>query len=261
MKVLAIMGSPRKGQTERMMSIFENELTALDKIEFEYLFLREQNLQACKGCAVCLEVGEEKCPIRDDRDLILQKMEEADGVIFATPNYSLQVSGLMKTFFDRFCFVFHRARFFHKTSMAFVTQGVYGASDIVKYIDNVVGFWGFNICKGIVLNIPWGVKNPKAQYPETENAKLEARIKEAALRFYKELLVRENKQPSIKRLMFFRLTRSAHKYSKEHKRDYEYFHNNGWLESAYFYETKLDIHKRIFGMIIDKMIANQAKGM
>jgi len=259
MKVLAVMGSPRKGQTDRLMGIFEKELTALGKIEFEYLFLRDQNLQACKGCAACLEIGEEKCPLNDDRDLVLQLLEDADGVIFATPNYSLQVTGLMKLFLDRFCFVFHRARFFHKASIAFVTQGVFGGGDIVRYIDNVAGFWGFNTCKGVVLDTPWGVRNPKAQYPEKESGKIERTIRAAAIRFYKELLFRNNRQPSMKRLLFFRLTRSAHKYSGERKRDYEYFSNNGWLESDYFYNVKLGIHKKVFGMFIDKMIENQAK--
>jgi len=35
----------------------------------------------------------------------------SDGVIFATPNYSFQVSGIMKVFLDRLGFAFHRRAF------------------------------------------------------------------------------------------------------------------------------------------------------
>jgi len=258
MKVLAIMGSPRKGQTNRMLNRFEKELKALGEIDFEYLMLRELNLQPCKGCANCLEVGEDKCPLKDDRDLILQKLSEADGVIFASPNYSLQVSGLMKLFLDRFAYIFHRPCFFGTTAMAFITQGVYGGKDIVKYINEVVGFWGMNICPGMVLTTPWGVRNP-IEYPQQENDKINAQIKAGAARFYQALNAPKYPAPSLKRMFFFRLTRSAHKYSKVHMRDYEYFANNGWFDSAYFYETKIGLHKRLLGSLIDRLIASQAK--
>jgi len=255
MKIVALMGSPRKGQTDRMVLQFEKELKKLADIDFEYIYLREMNLQSCKGCAVCLEIGEERCPLQDDRDLILQKLNEADGVIFATPNYSLQVSGLMKVFFDRFSFLFHRPQFFFKTSMAFVTQGVIGGGSIAKYINEVAGFWGMNVCKGVILTTPWGVRNPKAQYPENESSKINFQIKKAAVRFKNRLLGPQNLSPSIKRMAFFRLTRSAHKNSKIHLRDYVYFNNNGWFESEYFYDTKIGLHKLIIGKLIDKVVA------
>ncbi|MCK7489884.1 MAG: hypothetical protein MZU79_06380 [Anaerotruncus sp.] len=38
----------------------------------------------------------------------------SDGVVFASPNLSFQVSGMMKVFLDRLGFVFHRPRFFGK---------------------------------------------------------------------------------------------------------------------------------------------------
>jgi len=259
MKILAIMGSPREGQTDRMLNQFESELKALGDVDFEYLLLRKLNLQPCKGCAACLEVGEEKCPLKDDRDLILQKLNEADGVIFATPNYSMQVSGLMKLFLDRFCFIFHRPCLFHKTSMAFVTQGVFGGVKIIKYLDEVSGFWGFNISKGILLNTPWGVRNPRIEYPQKENDKITAKINEGAARFYNALKATNSPSPSMKRMLFFRLTRTAHKYSKVHLRDYEYFNKNGWFESEYYYDTKIGIHKRLIGRLIDRLIAVQAK--
>lgn len=259
MKILAILGSPRKGQTETALSNFEKELERLGELKFEYIYLRDVNLQTCKGCAVCLEDGEEKCPLHDDRDLLLRKLKEADGIIYATPNYSLQVTSLMKNFFDRFCFLFHRPCLFGKTSIALVTQGVYGGGSIIKYINEVSGFWGANICKGITLTTPWGVKNPRAEYPEAEMSKINAAIQKGAERFYGALTGPKYPSPSIKRMLFFRLTRSAHKYSNDHKRDYHYFKENGFFTSNYYYQTKIGLHKRILGSLIDKMIQVTSK--
>ncbi len=38
-----------------------------DEIEFEYVQLNEIWLETCKGCYVCIEKGEEKCPLKDDQ--------------------------------------------------------------------------------------------------------------------------------------------------------------------------------------------------
>jgi len=37
------------------------------EVEFDYLFLRDQNLKLCKGCFVCVTRGENLCPLKDDR--------------------------------------------------------------------------------------------------------------------------------------------------------------------------------------------------
>ncbi|WP_269850614.1 flavodoxin family protein [Methanosarcina horonobensis] len=88
----------------------------LGNIEFEYLMLKDADLSQCHGCFVCFTTGENHCPCKDDAPAIEQKMHSADGVIFATPVYGMNVSALMKTFIDRFSYIFHRPRFFDKKS-------------------------------------------------------------------------------------------------------------------------------------------------
>lgn len=259
MKVIAIMGSPRKGQTDRIVNMFERYLKSCGEVEFDYIHLKDLNLGSCRGCGLCLMKGEEYCPVKDDRNELYEKMVQADGVIFATPNHSLQVSGLMKNLFDRLCFVFHRPCFFHKSAIAIITQGVYGGNEIVKYINNVSEFWGFKVCKGITLTTPWGVTNPKIEWPESENKKIDLAVKKAAERFYKVLSTKKLPEPSLKRLIIFRFTRSAHKHSTDPARDYEYFKNNGWFDSQFFYETKLSWYKRMLGWLVDRFMAKQAQ--
>lgn len=259
MKVLAILGSPRKGQTYKAVALFEQHLKAYGSIEFSYVFLNETNLTQCRGCALCLESGEEFCPVKDDRPMLVEKMLESDGVIFATPNYSLQVSALMKIFLDRLCFVFHRPCFFGKASMAIVTQGVYGAGDIVKYLNTIGDFWGFNVCPGVAVTTPWGVANPGTKWPQAEQDKISLKLKKAAERFYRTLTGTKTPEPGLKKLALFRLVRTGHKYSKEHKRDYNYYSDNGWFASPYYYDTKLSWYKKALGALIDKWMAGQSK--
>ena len=66
--------------------------------------------------------------------MIIKKMIEADGVIFASPVYSLMVSALMKNFFERFGYLGHRPRFFDKYAMSMVTCSGYGAEDALDYM-------------------------------------------------------------------------------------------------------------------------------
>ncbi|MCK4826914.1 flavodoxin family protein [bacterium] len=65
MKILSIMGSPRKGDSYKITKIFEEKLSALEKVEFKYLFLGDINLEYCRGCSICMKKGEEFCPSKD----------------------------------------------------------------------------------------------------------------------------------------------------------------------------------------------------
>jgi multimeric flavodoxin WrbA len=75
--------------------------------------LKDVDLSQCRGCFGCFVKGEDHCPCKDDAS-IEQKMHDADGIIFATPVYGMNISALMKTFIDRFSYIFHRPRFFTK---------------------------------------------------------------------------------------------------------------------------------------------------
>lgn len=51
-----------------------------------------------------MDKGEEFCPLKDDRDILIEKMVNSGGIIFASPNYFFQVSAFMKIFLDRIAF-------------------------------------------------------------------------------------------------------------------------------------------------------------
>lgn len=74
MKILVVMGSPRKGNTYRAAERIRELMEVHGPVEFEYLWLRDTNLSPCRGCAVCVAKGEENCPNRDDAQAIVQTM-------------------------------------------------------------------------------------------------------------------------------------------------------------------------------------------
>jgi multimeric flavodoxin WrbA len=147
-RVTAFVGSARKKSTYNAVCQFMNSLQSLGDIEYEIVSLSDYRLGTCKGCKLCFDKGEEFCPLKDDRDVLIEKIVASDGVVFASPNYSFQVSAIMKIFLDRLGFAFHRPRFFGKTFTSIVAQGIYGGNTIVKYLDFVGNGLGFNTVKG-----------------------------------------------------------------------------------------------------------------
>lgn len=244
-KVTAFISSYRKQSTYKAVQEIEENLKVYGDIEFEYVFLKDYFLDYCRGCKLCLDKGEENCSLKDDRDLIIDKLTNSFGVIFATPNYSFQVSAIMKNLLDRLAFMFHRPRFFGKTFMAIVTQGAFGGGAILKYLNNMGENYGFNVVKGCCLN----TLEPMT---EIQQKKITRRIQKASARFYRGLMCSDMPSPSFFRLMMFRMTRtSIMEIVDEKYRDYKYFKENGWFKAGYYYDIHLGPLKKIAGRLFD----------
>lgn len=245
MKVTAFIGSARKKHTYQAAENFLIKLQSYGDVEYELVSLNEYNLKICKGCKLCCDKGEELCPLKDDRDILLQKIEESDGIIFASPNYSFQVSGMMKVFLDRFGFLFHRPRYFGKTFTSIVAQGVYGGNKIVKYFNFIGKALGCNVVNGSCI---------KTLEPMTEKAqqKIEETIEKHSKKFYKQLIKKEFPTPSLFDLMIFRLSRSGIKNQlDENYKDYVYYKEKGWFNSDFFYPVKFNPVKKLSGKLFD----------
>lgn len=247
MRVTAFIGSGRKRHSYIACEKFLQNLHSLGNIEYEMVRLSEYNLGTCKGCRICFDKGEEYCPHKDDRDMLIGKMNDSDGVIFASPNYSFQVSGLMKVFLDRLGFGFHRPSFFGKTFTSIVVQGIGKGEEIVKYLDFIGKGLGFNVVKGCCL---------KTLEPMTEKSqkKFDRIIDLQSKKYYTQLVKNEYPSPSLWWLMVFRMGRtSMYKMLDESCRDYTYYRDKGWFESDYFYPVKLNPFKKLTGKLFDKL--------
>ncbi len=252
-KVTAIVGSARKGHTYEAAVQFLNNLQAFGDVETEVVRLSDYQVQPCKGCRVCFRRGEEYCPLKDDRDALIEKIMASDGVVFASPNYSFQVSGLLKAFLDRLGFAFHRPRFFGKTCTSIVTQGIYGGGKIVDYLDFVGGGLGFNVVKGSCLMTIDPV-TAKQQH------KIDAVLARQAKRYHARLFKTGYPAPSLFKLFIFRMGRTKIELElDESSRDYTYYQTKGWLQSDYFYPTRLGMLMKGVGMLFDRMSAGMSK--
>jgi NAD(P)H-dependent FMN reductase len=224
-------------------------LQSFGDVHCEIVFLSECHLGVCRGCKSCFLRGEERCPLKDDRDMLIEKMMVSDGVVFASPNYSFQVSAIMKIFLDRLGFVFHRPRFHGKTFTGIIAQGIYGGSKVVKYLDFLGGGLGFNVVKGSCIT---------ALEPIAENnrRKMTEALARHAKRFHRQLLNPTHPAPSIFQLMAFRISRTSMKLTLgDDNRDYTYYRDHGWFDSEYYYPTRLGPLKRAVGATFDWMAA------
>jgi multimeric flavodoxin WrbA len=254
-KVTAFIGSPRKRATYQAVQEFEKNLKSYAEIDFEYVLLKDYHLDYCKGCCLCFTKGEEYCPSKDDRDLLLEKMNNSDGVIFATPNYSFQVTALMKNFLDRLAFIFHRPCFFDKALTTIVTYGIFGGASIVKYLETTGENLGFHVAKGCCLR----TLEPRT---ELQQKKISREIKKASKRFYKELMRQTPPTPSFFRLMLFRMSRTSIMTILDEKyRDYRYYKEKGWFESDYFHDVSLGFVKKLTGHFFEFLGKRMVKNM
>lgn len=99
-KVLAIVGSPRKENTYRLVEAVVEAVAKKTNVEKELVHLAEFDIKHCSGCSdYCEKTGE--CKIQDDMQKLYPKMKEADVLVVGTPTYYWNVTGLVKDFIDR----------------------------------------------------------------------------------------------------------------------------------------------------------------
>jgi multimeric flavodoxin WrbA len=67
----------------------------------ENIFLVKKKIKPCLGCFDCWYKTPGKCIIEDDMDELLSKFLSSDIVVFATPIYIDNLTGIMKNFMDR----------------------------------------------------------------------------------------------------------------------------------------------------------------
>jgi len=103
MKIMAFVGSPRKGSNTDILidKVIEGAKSKAD-VEVEKIYIYDADIKYCTGCGVhSVLQGSKDCPLKDDMDGILKRMQEADGFIFGTPNHGRTISAGLTNFFSR----------------------------------------------------------------------------------------------------------------------------------------------------------------
>jgi multimeric flavodoxin WrbA len=102
-KLLAIMGSPRRGgNTDVLVDVAMEEFTSRGG-QAQKVRVAELDINPCQGCFACMAGDglETLCTQLDDMTGLYQKLQEADRLIWATPVYMWSPTGQMKLFLDR----------------------------------------------------------------------------------------------------------------------------------------------------------------
>jgi NAD(P)H-dependent FMN reductase len=250
-KVTAFVGSATKKHTLDAVQRFLRHLKAMGEVQVEIVVLGDQHLEICRGCKLCFEQGEQACPLNDDRDALLERLLASDGVVFASPSYMFQVSGLMKTLIDRFAFVGHRPRFFGKAFTNIVVQGLPMDAKIGKYLNLVGSCFGFTPVRGSRIT----TREP--MMPQDEQ-KMERILAKHAERFMKALAASVLPSPKLTLLMGFRIGRTTMRAELDSRNcDYRYYQDHGWFDADYYYPVRLNPLKKAVGWTFDAI----ARGM
>jgi multimeric flavodoxin WrbA len=230
---LAICGSPRKGNSYSILnSLKEN----YPDITFKILMLNELNLEICKGCYGCVLNGEEFCPLKDDRDMIVREMVNADGLIMASPTYTVTIPALMKIYFDRLGYFGHRPIFHDKFAMTITTGAGYGIDESNKYINKILSSFGYNIGPSLELQTP-----PKKLMSERRKQTHQKKAFEAFDAFVASIKKGERDKPSMGLIVVFHIFKAVSEaFPEVYRADYDYYKD----KTDYYYETKIPFYKK-----------------
>ena len=100
MKLLAILGSPRRGGNSEILLDKALEGARSEGNQTEKIVLNELKFVACQECAGCAKTG--RCVIGDDMQLIYEKIDEAQVLILASPIFFGSLTAQVKAMIDRY---------------------------------------------------------------------------------------------------------------------------------------------------------------
>ena len=99
MKVLGIMGSPRRQSNTEIL--LDNALEGAMEAgaEIEKVLVSKLKISPCLEIYACLKDG--NCAIKDDMQLLYEKLLEADHIIFTSPIFFYGITSQAKAIIDR----------------------------------------------------------------------------------------------------------------------------------------------------------------
>ncbi|MGL4848057.1 MAG: flavodoxin family protein [Clostridium sp.] len=214
MKCVVIHGSPRRGNTWDVLNkVIENMKKTDESFEFEIIELAKEKIPNCTGCFNCILKGEELCPHKDKIKTIVEKINEADGLILTTPVYAMNMTGTLKGFLDHIAYKFHRPTFFKKKALIIVTTAGAGQKKVAKDISEVLGHIGINSIRKLAI-----------AYRGIElNNKNKSIIDKVSKKFAIELKSGKIKKPNLKAVFMYNAWKGMAMNSDKESADYKHW--------------------------------------
>jgi multimeric flavodoxin WrbA len=195
-----------------------------ETLETETIYLAHMDLHPCRGCRVCFNNGEDKCPLKDD-DLfeIKAKMKAADGIIFASPVYVGDANGVMKNLIDRLAYICHRPEFAGKCAYFLATTGSSSTSHTIRTMQATIS-WGFCIVGSS------GFKTGAKMTRDEIASRHQKEIDKAARRIFRAIGTKKFAKPSFLSLMVFKIQQRSWSRAAPDSFDYAYWERQGWID-------------------------------
>jgi multimeric flavodoxin WrbA len=105
-KVVALNGSARKGGNTAILLGYVLRELEKEGIETELIELSGATIHGCLSCRKCSTRKDRRCSQTGDMgNALIEKMEQADGVLLGSPTYVADISPEIKALIDRACLV------------------------------------------------------------------------------------------------------------------------------------------------------------
>ena len=230
MKIVMIHGQNHTGSSCHIGRMIAEKIDVCrgehsDVTEF---FLPRDLHRFCLGCYRCIE-GDENCPFYQEKNRIMQAVEQADILIFTTPVYCMRASAPMKTFMD-LTFTYwmsHRPRacMFRKKAVVVATAAGAGAGSAVRDIANTLFYWGVPCVRTYGMTV-------QAMNWESVSEKKKKRIQKDTDSLARRLSGGKKPFVGLRTRFMFRMMammQAAGFGSSPYEK--EYWNHNGWLGS------------------------------
>jgi multimeric flavodoxin WrbA len=105
-KVVALNGSARKGGNTAILLGYVLKELEQEGIETELIELSGAKIHGCLACRECSKNKDRRCAQKSDMgNALIEKMQEADGILLGSPTYVADISPEIKALMDRACLV------------------------------------------------------------------------------------------------------------------------------------------------------------
>lgn len=218
MKVLLISSSPHK-EKSRTFLLAKEVLKSLEQegVDSETIHLDDFKIFFCKHCEECHR-NILHCSAPDEVHLILKKMLDADGIIFASPNYINQITASMKALFERSAHFIHCKRLLGKYVAGVVSSGSGQNKEVLDYIEYYANTCGAQYSGGASC----GIESGKEQIDEAcaLGKKIAADIREKRA-YPQQLELIERGRKHFRQIIKLR--------KNDWEQEYAYWLDKGWL--------------------------------
>mgnify|MGYP005831996485 CR=1 FL=1 len=221
MKIVGIQSSPR-GKNSTTLKLLEAAMEGAREsgAETEIIDITRLKIYYCKGDISCYKTG--CCPQKDDFPEVLEKMLQADGIIFSSPNYITNVTAQFKTMLDRMGNVIHEQRFDGKYGFSITTAGGPELDFIIKIMNDFIITSGGNVTGSVGYSQSQGPAGMETALKKAKEAGKDLAIAINEKRRYPD-------QEAFHKEWRERFGQSVKMFKEHWAHNYEYWLEKGWI--------------------------------